>query len=127
MELIGEAPVGERFVDRVQILALDVFDQRHFEQRLLRAWRDVAHHDRHAQQPGDFRGTPAAFAGDDLESIADLAHDDRLDDAVGADRLREFLQPRIVDVAARLKVVRLEAIDVGFDRRRARRFRHVGN
>ena len=127
VELVGETPVGKRLLNRVQILALDVFDQRHFEQRLLGAWRDVAHHHRHAQQPGDFRGAPAAFAGDDLESIADLAHHDRLDDAVGADRLRELLQPRIVDIAARLKVVRLEAIDVGLDCRWARRFRRVGD
>ena len=46
---------------------------------------------------------------------ADAADDDRLDDAVGADRLGEFLQAGIVDVAARLEGIRLEAIDVGFD------------
>ena len=36
-------------------------------------------------------------------------------------------EPRIVDMAARLEVVRLEAIDVDFDRRRARRLRRVRN
>ena len=71
-------------------------------------------------RPATLRGAPAAFAGDDLKAIADLADDDRLDDAVGADRLRQLLQPRIVDMVARLEVVRLEAIDVGFDRRGAR-------
>ena len=125
MELVGEAPVGERFFDRVQILALDVFDQRHLEQRLLLAGRHVAHDDRHAQEAGELCGAPAAFAGDDLKSIADLADHDRLDDAVGADRLRELLQARIVDVAARLKVVGLEAIDVGLDWRCARRLGQI--
>ena len=53
VEFVGEAAVGERLFDRVQVLALDVFDQRHLEQRLLLARRDVAHDDRHAQQAGD--------------------------------------------------------------------------
>ena len=35
VELVGEPAVGERLFDRVQVLALDVFDQRHLEQRLL--------------------------------------------------------------------------------------------
>ena len=118
VELVGEAAIGERFFDRVQILALDVFDQRHLEQRLLLARRDVADDDRNAQQAGELRGAPAAFAGDDLEAIADLADDDRLDDAVGADRLRQLLEPRVVHVAARLEVVRREAIDVDLDGRR---------
>ena len=67
---------------------------------------DVADDDRHAEQAGLLRGAPAALAGDDLKPVADLAHDDRLDDAVRLDRLRQLLEPRIVDLAARLKVVR---------------------
>ncbi len=118
LKFVGEPPVGERFFDRIQVLALDVFDQRHLEQRSLLARRDVANDDRDAQQAGELRGAPAALAGDDLKAIADLADDDRLDDAVRLDRLRQLLQPRIVDRAARLKVVRREAIDVDFDRRR---------
>ena len=53
LKLVGEPPIGERLFDRVQILALDVFDQRHLEQRLLLARRDVADDDRHAQQAGE--------------------------------------------------------------------------
>ena len=85
----------------------------------------VAHDNRHAQKAGDFRGAPAAFSRDDLKAIADAAHDNRLDDAVGLDRLREFLKARIVDVIARLKVTRRETINVGLDRRRADGFRGV--
>ena len=33
LEVVGESTVGERLVDRVQVLALNVLDQRHFEQR----------------------------------------------------------------------------------------------
>ena len=87
VEFVGEPPVGERFVDRVQIFALDVFDQRHLEQRLLLPGRDVADDDRHAQQAGESGGAPAALAGDDLKPVAVRADDDRLDDAVRLDRL----------------------------------------
>ena len=84
LEFVGEPAIGERFVDRVQILALDVLDERHLEQRLLLPARDVADDDRHAQEAGPLRGAPAALAGDDLKPVADRADDDRLDDAVGA-------------------------------------------
>src|SRR5262249_27252323 len=53
--------------------------------------------------------------------------DNRLDDPVGANRLRELLEPRIVDVQARLKVVRREAIDVGFRRGARGRLRQIGD
>ena len=70
VELVGEPPIGERFFDRVQILALDVFDQRHLEQRLLVAGRRRARRPA-PQQAGALRGAPAAFAGDDLIAVAD--------------------------------------------------------
>ena len=115
LEFVGEAAVGERLFDRVQVLALDVLDERHLEERLLLPRRDVAHDDRDAEQAGALRGAPAALARDDLEAVADLADDDRLDDAVGLDGLRQLLEPRVVDVPARLEIVRRETIDVGLD------------
>src|SRR5882672_8050663 len=87
---------------------------------MLPAGRDVADDDGDAEQAGEPGGAPAALAGDDLKAIAGLAHDDRLDDAVRLDRLRELLQSRIVGGDSRLKLVRREAIDIRFDRRRAR-------
>ena len=64
-ELVGEALIRERLVDRVQVLALDVLDERELEQLLLGALRHVAHDDRHLQQAGALRGAPAPLAGDD--------------------------------------------------------------
>src|SRR3989442_12359098 len=87
---------------------------------MLPAGREVADEDGDAEQAGEPGGAPAALAGDDLKAIAGLAHDDRLDDAVRLDRLRELLQSRIVGGDSRLKLVRREAIDIRFDRRRAR-------
>jgi hypothetical protein len=44
----------------------------------------------------------------------DAADNDRLDDAVGANRLRQFLQTVIIDVLTRLVRVGHEPIDVEF-------------
>ena len=73
---------------------------------------DLSHDDRHATETGVLRRAPAAFAGDDLVGLADAPHDDRLDHAVRPDRLRELLEPRVVNAKARLVIVRPEAIDV---------------
>ena len=63
--LVGESAVRVRFFDRVQILALDVLDERHLEQRRSSPG-DVADDDRHLEQAGALRRAPAPFAGDDL-------------------------------------------------------------
>ena len=64
-ELVGQPLIRQRFVDRIEILALDVLDQRELEQLLVGAFGDVAHDDRHLVQAGALRGAPAALAGDD--------------------------------------------------------------
>jgi hypothetical protein len=80
VELVGEPAIGERLVDRVQISRAGCFRSAPSRAATAPRRRDVAHDDRHAQQAGELRGAPAALAGDDLEAIADLADDDRLDD-----------------------------------------------
>ena len=115
VKLVGEPPVGEGLFNRVEVLALDVLDERHLQERSFLSRRDVADGDRHAQQAGELRGAPASFAGDDLEPIAHPPHHDGLDDAVGLDRLRELLEPGLVDVPAGLEFIRREAVDVRLD------------
>ena len=41
MEFVGEPSVRRGLVDRIEIFALDVFDQRDLEQRFARRSRDV--------------------------------------------------------------------------------------
>ena len=63
------------------------------------------------------RGAPATLAGDDLEAVAvghGAAHQDRLQDTVGADRLGETLQLRLVEAAAWLRRVRADSHDRDF-------------
>ena len=63
VELVDEPAIGVRLFDRIEILALDVLDQRHREQPVV---GDVADDDRDLEQAGALRGAPAALAGDDL-------------------------------------------------------------
>ena len=97
LKLVGEAPIGQRLVDRIQVLALDVLDERHLEERtFLPRSRRRARRPAHGASPASLRGAPAPLARDDLEPVADLAHDDRLNDAVRLDRAREILEGRLV-------------------------------
>ena len=95
LQFVGEPTIGLRFFDRIQIFALDVFDQRDLEQIVV---GDVANDDRHFEQAGALCGAPAAFAGDDLVAVVDASHENRLNDAMAADRLRELFEPRLVDL-----------------------------
>ncbi len=94
LEFVGEPAVGLRFFDRIQIFALDVFDQRDFEQALV---RHVAIDDGNFQQARALRGAPAALARHDLGAVADAAHENRLNHAVRcestAPALRAALRP----------------------------------
>jgi hypothetical protein len=118
--VVEQPSVGARFVNRVEVLALDVLDEGHLQQLLV---GDLADDDRNAQQPGNLCGAPAALAGDDLEALADAPDDDRLDDAVGADRLGQLLERRLIHLGARLARVGHETVQVDLERRATRRLR----
>ena len=70
LELVDEPLIRGRRFHRIEILALDVLDQRHLEQTPLLVRRgDVLDDDRDSCRAGALRGAPAAFAGDDLISL----------------------------------------------------------
>ena len=112
-ELVAEAAIGVRFFDRIQILALDVLDERRGQQLVV---GNVADDDRHLEEAGALRRAPAALAGDDLVAVLRLAHDDRLDHAVRPDRAGQLVDPPVVHVRARLELVRPQQVDVDFER-----------
>ena len=73
-----------RLLERIQVLALDVLDQRERERRLI---GNVLHERRDLAQPCLLRRAPAALAGDDLEAAAiDGPHEDRLHHPLLANR-----------------------------------------
>ena len=96
---------------------MDVFDERDGEQIGV---GDVANDDRHFEQARALCGPPAAFTGDDLVAALDQSHEDRLNHAMTADRLRELFEPRLVDLLPRLARIRAQSIEVDFSGLRSR-------
>ena len=63
-------------------------------------------------RPGLLRGAPAAFAGDELVAVlAERSDEDRLEDAVLADRRGELVQRVVVEDHPRLARVRFDLLD----------------
>ena len=64
---------------------------------------------------GELGGAPAAFAGDELVAVSGLADHQGLNDAVGADGLRQFREALGLEDAARLEGIGVDQVD-GDDR-----------
>ena len=63
-------------------------------------------------EPGQARRAPAAFAGDDLVRVrAERPDEDRLEDAVLADRRGQLVERLLLEDHARLLGVRLDPVD----------------
>src|ERR1017187_855928 len=98
-EFAAQAVKGNGGFDGVQILALDVLDQGDFEQTVV---GDFADNNRHRLIASQFGGTPTALTGDQLIACTRPADHQRLDNAVGADGLRQFGQALTLKHAPRL-------------------------
>ena len=99
-ELVDQALDALCFLDRVEVLALDVLDQRHGQRELV---AHVAHQHRHRVQPGELRRTPAPLTGDDLElPVLHRANQDRLDHALRLDRVGQIGDRVRIHLRARL-------------------------
>src|SRR5260370_238611 len=87
MKFIRQTFVGPRLFDRIEVLALNIFDQRYLECRLVANLTD----DRgNAAQAGSLRRAPSTFAGEKLISRSDAPQYQRLDDSTPLDGLSEF-------------------------------------
>src|SRR3989442_15965543 len=60
VQLFGQALESDRRLDRVQVLTLDVLDERDLKQPVIRHFLDD---DRHALETCEPGGAPAAFSG----------------------------------------------------------------
>ncbi len=102
--------VAEGDLDGVEVLALDVLDDRHLQHGLGVGLADVG---RHAAEPGALGRAEAALARDDLEpATAERADGDRLDDAELADAGGELVERFLVERLARLVRVRPDGLHV---------------
>ena len=99
-KFVRQPRVGLRFLDRVEIGALQVFDQRQLEH--FQVGRLPNDGGRFAQA-GFLGRAPAAFAGDELELVVDLPNDKRLDDAALPDGIDQLLERFALKFPARLE------------------------
>jgi hypothetical protein len=106
---VDEPAVGLSLLNGVEVFALDVLDERDLKQLFV---GDVTDDDRDAKKAGALGRTPSAFARDDFVLPVNTPHENRLDDPVGPDALREFLQAVFLDERARLTRIRDEQVDV---------------
>ena len=89
----------QRFFERIQILALQILDQRQFKDGPVRISED--HWD--LRQPQHLGGARAAFTRDQLEVGSFLPHDQWLDDALFLDRIRKLPKRFLRKLLARLE------------------------
>src|SRR5688500_9174128 len=111
--LVDQTLVRARRLERVEILADEVLDQRSLEGFDL---RQLAHEHRHFVQTRALRCAPAPLAGDDLEALGprgpgrSLADQDRLEHAELAQRGGQLIEPLLFEARARLVAARLEIL-----------------
>ena len=109
MAIIGDQPpVAVRFLDRVEVAALDILQQGDFESLGI---VEIANDDRYLVEPSALRRPPAPLAGDDLVAMAVRPDDDRLDQPALLDRGCKLLQRLLVEITAGLVEMRLDRGD----------------
>ena len=84
----------------VEIFALEIFHQSDLHRLVVAR---IADHDGHLAEAGAHSGTPAPFAGNQLETVILGANYQRLDDALIANRRRQFVDLGFVETASWLK------------------------
>jgi hypothetical protein len=107
--LVDHPVVHRRLVQRRQVLALEVLDDRDLERRVV---VDVLDQRGDRLEAGLPRRAPAPFAGDDLLRVRSERPDqDRLEDAMLADRGRKLVEGLLLEDETRLLRVRFDVID----------------
>ncbi len=109
IERVDQRLIAGGFFERIQVGALHVLDDRKLERLRVGRFDDD---DRHLVQAGALRGTPAPLAGDDFEFVlADIAHDDRLDDAALPDGCGQLFELGFGEMLARVARIGAEIFD----------------
>src|SRR6266403_1379951 len=72
LELIHEALERAGGLNRIQILSLNVFNERHFERELI---RDLPNNGGHFSEAGSLRCAPPAFTRNQLKAISNGTND----------------------------------------------------
>src|SRR3979411_1406431 len=89
-ELLGQSTRAARLFDWIEIRALQVFDQT--EHELLVVPGGGAYGGGDCRQPGEPGCPPPSLTGDELVAVGQLSHEQRLEDAVKPDGIRQLAQ-----------------------------------
>src|SRR5581483_2522560 len=117
-EVVGlhEELVRARRLDRVQVGALQVLDERELESIA----HVLAHDRRDGRLAGGARREDAAVSGDELVAVAIPRYHYRLQDPMTPDGGGELLDPRRIELRARLLGVRHDLLERDLARGRGR-------
>jgi hypothetical protein len=107
-EFAGEALVGVGLLDGIEILALEVLDDRDLHCLLV---RDLADDGRDRGLACLLGSAPSALTGDELVASGDLAYGDWLHDAGNLDGLSEFVESGFVEVSPSLVGIAVNEFD----------------
>ena len=121
VEFVGEALERVRLLDRVKVLALQVFNQRHFQRHLF---RDVAHNRGDAGKAGPLCRAPATLAGNQLVAVSNSARNERLNDSTRADRARKLFERFLPEASSRLIGAGVNQVDIDLQQAISRRQRY---
>src|SRR5690349_16436229 len=109
-EFLDQAAVALAFLDRVEILPLDVLDQRDLGRAAI---VHLADDHRNLVQPCRLRRAPAPLTGKNLVAIGlrrIAAHEDRLQDSLLAHRLGQRVEVLGIEMTSRLKAAWLQLL-----------------
>jgi hypothetical protein len=109
MEFLREALEGVRLLNWIQIFALKIFNQRHLQGHLI---GHVSNHYRNATEACSLRGSPSAFACDELVTRTDPADYKWLDDAACLNGPRQLFERLHAKTGAGLKGAGLDEVDI---------------
>src|SRR6202044_990698 len=109
MEFVGEPLERACLFHGIEILALEVLNQRHLQCHLI---ANIANNCGHPSKLGPLRGSPPAFAGYELVAVSDSPNDQRLNNAAGADRARKLVQGYFAESCSWLERARIDQVDV---------------
>ncbi len=97
--LLDQPPIALGLLERSEILTLQVLDER---DRKGRRFAQILDQRRDFVEPGPLGGSPTALSRDQRVPVPGTTQQNRLENTLLADRLRELLEPLRIEVLARL-------------------------
>src|SRR5277367_4822441 len=113
LEFVHQTLEGAGCFDRVQVFALDVFHQRHFEREFV---GNFANDNGNLGQAGALGRTPATLARNQLKATANRANYERLNDAAGLNGAGQFVESFLSETGARLEGTGIDKVNVNLER-----------